>query len=178
MTSEPATQHYALWQHDETGRTALTIGPTDPACWHGWSKISDLHTTAQMEAYARAAVEANRGEYDCVMSDCPERIGMISHHPATDHYVFSINGEVYAIERGEFEGMVLLLRTLNRADAERLAVTKKFSQYTLPPASAAVTEAMVLAGLKASSESRAAGDPQYSEVVAIIAAALSQGGKP
>jgi hypothetical protein len=72
---------------------------------------------------------------------------MISHHSATDHYVFSINGEVYALERGEFEGMVLLLRTLNRADAERLAVTKKFSQYTHLPAQPIAAEALRLFAL-------------------------------
>lgn len=54
---------------------------------------------------------------DCVMSGCPGHVGRLAYHSTSDHYGFNMNGDVYSFERGELEAMILLLRSLNRADA-------------------------------------------------------------
>lgn len=54
---------------------------------------------------------------DCTMSGCPGHTGRLAYHSVSDHYVFNMNGETYAFERGELEAMIMLLRSLNRADA-------------------------------------------------------------
>ena len=54
---------------------------------------------------------------DCKMSGCPGHVGRLAYHSVSDHYGFNMDGNVYSFERGELEAMILMLRSLNRADA-------------------------------------------------------------